>query len=101
LDAPGQAVIGRPARVRSALTQEVKVIEDRKGYVHAALVKIKSGQLPFLGSSGANDTNFVAGPEFFTVAALHHWPRTAHAANLAPSLYAITHPDDTALGRAR
>jgi hypothetical protein len=40
---------GRPDRVRSALTQEVKIIEARKGYVHAALVKIKSGQLPFLG----------------------------------------------------
>jgi hypothetical protein len=35
--------------VRSALTQEVKVIEDRKVNVHAALVKITSGQLPFLG----------------------------------------------------
>jgi hypothetical protein len=29
----------------------VKVVEVRKGYVHAALVKITSGQLRFLGSS--------------------------------------------------
>jgi hypothetical protein len=35
--------------VRSALTQEVKVIEVTKVNVHAALVKITSGQLPFLG----------------------------------------------------
>jgi hypothetical protein len=37
--------------VRSVLTQEVKVIEAKKVNVCAALIKIKSGQLPFLGSS--------------------------------------------------
>jgi hypothetical protein len=30
-------------------SHEVRPIEARKGYVHAALAKIKSGQLPFLG----------------------------------------------------
>jgi hypothetical protein len=33
------------------LTQEVKVIEASKVNVYAALVKITSGQLPFLGLS--------------------------------------------------
>jgi hypothetical protein len=40
---------GAPDRVRSDLTQEVKLIEARKINVHAALVKVTSGQLPFLG----------------------------------------------------
>jgi hypothetical protein len=44
-----QRARGRPDRVRSVLTQEVKVIEARKINVHANLVKIRSGQLPFLG----------------------------------------------------
>jgi len=35
--------------MRSALTQEVKVIEARKINIHAAFVKMTSGQLPFLG----------------------------------------------------
>jgi hypothetical protein len=35
--------------MRSAVTLEVKVIEAKKVNVHAALVKIKSGRLPFLG----------------------------------------------------
>jgi hypothetical protein len=35
--------------VRSALTQEVKVVEVRKVNIHAAFLKIGSGQLPFLG----------------------------------------------------
>jgi UDP-N-acetylmuramyl tripeptide synthase len=45
-----QRARGRPDRARSALTKAVKVIEDRKINVHKALAKIKSGQLPFLGS---------------------------------------------------
>ena len=37
-------------RARSALTQEVKVIEAAKVSTHAAFLKMASGQLPFLGS---------------------------------------------------
>jgi tmRNA-binding protein len=31
------------------VSHEVKAIEAQKANIHAALVKIKSGQLPFLG----------------------------------------------------
>jgi hypothetical protein len=37
--------------VRSALTQEVKVIEVLKDTTHAALMKMTSGQLWFPGST--------------------------------------------------
>ena len=37
-------------RVRSALTQKVNLIEDKKVKSHAGLPKSSSGQLPFLGS---------------------------------------------------
>ena len=37
-------------RVRSALTQEVNVIEAANVNIHAVLLKVASGQLPFLGS---------------------------------------------------
>ena len=37
-------------RVRSVLTQKVKVIEGSEVSIHAAFRKVKSGQLPFLGS---------------------------------------------------
>jgi len=47
-------------RVRSAFTQEVKVIEARKINIHAAFVKITSGQLPFLGCIVA-----ACSPEYF------------------------------------
>ena len=40
---------GRPARVRSALTSIVNVIEAGALSAHAALLMIASGQLPFLG----------------------------------------------------
>jgi len=36
--------------VRSALTQEVNVIEAANVNIHAVLLKVASGQLPFLGS---------------------------------------------------
>jgi hypothetical protein len=38
-------------QARSVLTQKVNVNEAKKVNVHAALVKITSGQLPFLGLS--------------------------------------------------
>jgi hypothetical protein len=36
-------------RVRSVLTQQVKIIEGEKFSVHAAFVSVVSGQLRFLG----------------------------------------------------
>ena len=36
-------------RVHSAVTHQVNVIEAGKGNVHAAFLKLSSGQLPFLG----------------------------------------------------
>jgi hypothetical protein len=36
-------------RVRSAVTPEMNVIKAANASIHAALVKIASGQLPFLG----------------------------------------------------
>jgi len=44
-----QRARGRSDRVRSALTQKVKLIEARKINIHANFVRITSGQLPFLG----------------------------------------------------
>ncbi|MCL1960551.1 MAG: hypothetical protein FWG56_01955, partial [Desulfovibrionaceae bacterium] len=38
-------------RVRSVLTQAVNVNEAAKVNIHAVLVKVASGQLPFLGST--------------------------------------------------
>ena len=38
-------------QVRSALTQEVNVIEGTNVNIHAVLLKVASGQLRFLGSS--------------------------------------------------
>jgi hypothetical protein len=39
--------------VRSALTQKVNVIEANNVNIHAVLVRVASGQLPFLGSTAA------------------------------------------------
>ena len=36
-------------RVHSAVTYQVNLIEAGKASVHAALLKLSSGQLPFLG----------------------------------------------------
>jgi hypothetical protein len=38
-------------QVRSALTQKVNVIEANNVNIHAVLVRVASGQLPFSGSS--------------------------------------------------
>jgi hypothetical protein len=45
-----QRARGRPDRVRSAVTKEVKVIGALKVTVHAVFLKVTSGQLRFLGS---------------------------------------------------
>jgi len=50
-------------RVRSALTQMVSVIEAAKVNIHAALVKVTSGQLPFLGSHKSRHASGVGGGE--------------------------------------
>ncbi len=49
LIAPCQTVRKPCNRVRSALTQQVTVIEDRKLSIHAGFETVKSGQLRFLG----------------------------------------------------
>ena len=45
-----QRAAARPNRVRSALTQSVKVVVENKVHVHAVYPAEESGQLPFLGS---------------------------------------------------
>jgi hypothetical protein len=61
-----ETAVGRPARARSAFTQAVKLIEARKANAHTALVKIKSGQLPFPGSNGSRKCQYPrAFPEGF------------------------------------
>ena len=42
----------RRNRVHSAVTSQVNVIEAGKVNVHAAFLKLSSGQLPFLGFIG-------------------------------------------------
>jgi hypothetical protein len=45
-----QRARGRPDRVRSVITQEVKLIDAKKVNIHAGCLKVTSGQLLFLGS---------------------------------------------------
>ena len=45
----GQRAAGRLNRVRSALTQPVKVVGRRQANIHAVYPAEESGQLPFLG----------------------------------------------------
>ena len=47
-----QRAVARLNRVRSALTQEVRVVMGTNLSVHAASPVEESGQLPFLGSCG-------------------------------------------------
>ena len=51
-----QRARGRSDRVRSAFTQEVKLIGARNINIHAGFVRITSGQLPFLGSRNSSTT---------------------------------------------
>ena len=46
----GQRAAARLNRVRSALTQPVKVVVRKKFSIHAVYSAEESGQLPFLGS---------------------------------------------------
>ena len=46
----GQRAAARLNRVRSALTQPVKVVVRKKANIHAVYPAEESGQLPFLGS---------------------------------------------------
>ena len=48
-----QPAAARLNRVRSALTQPVKVVVRKKANIHAVYPAAESGQLPFLGSTSA------------------------------------------------